>query len=73
MRPDEGCGAYGGRVQSAARKRNRFVGIEFSNLLTSDALQILCGESPRLRPLFAKRDCSGVQSANAEDLFMQRS
>ncbi len=39
------------------RKGERWlIGIEFSNLLAPDTLQILPGESPRLDPFFAERD-----------------
>jgi hypothetical protein len=39
-----------------AKKRNGFVGVKFSAVLTPDTLEILAGESPRLYPPFAKRD-----------------
>src|SRR5215213_11943511 len=43
-------------IRRFAKKRNGFVGVEFSNFLTSDTLQILARESPRLNPPLAKRE-----------------
>src|SRR5215208_5368084 len=43
-------------IRRFAKKRNGFVGVEFSDLLTPDTLQILAGEFPSLGPSSAKRD-----------------
>src|ERR1051325_11604198 len=43
-------------IRRFAKKRNGFVGVEFSDLLTLDTLEILAGEFPSLGPPFPKRN-----------------
>src|SRR5215217_2062343 len=46
-------------IRRFAKKRNGFVGVEFSNLLTSDTLQILAGEFPCLGPSLTEGELFG--------------
>src|SRR5829696_5499251 len=46
-------------IRRFAKKRNGFVGVEFSNLLTSDTLQILAGEFPSLGPSLTEGELFG--------------
>src|SRR6185369_11743742 len=56
-------------IAGPAKKRNGFVGIEFSDLFTPNTLKINCGQFPRLNPSLPKRDLFRSPISEGRRLF----